>query len=312
MLLLLGDSLFDSGNLRFDPYAALTRASDPTDPKAYVLGEQLGYELGLIQLDYTTPSQFSKDIDLGRVEGDNPGFRDPIVNYATISATTGVYGSDSTYGPFADDPYGLASQVGLLLEDLKDPAFSEAYEDADVILNGGNNDVFQFINTNLPNGVIPGALASPACRDYKVLIDGITGQIVGNLRSAIKSIRKEVDDIVVLGLPSLEKTPLLQQVAQSLGQLGPAFTSFVAEIVAEVNDDLIHAYNKKPKKNYDKYSDVRQDIYVIDGAEVFDQLSSVPGFGFFDGVHPNSFTNALFAQSITQEIEKRFVDFGHG
>jgi hypothetical protein len=110
-------------------------------------------QLGLIQLDYTTPN-FSQDIDLGRVEGDNPtSWTDRELRHDQHHHRP----ARLRFRPWAagDETYGLASQVDLLLAGLKNPGFARAYEDADVIISVCSNDVFQFLNTNLFNGVIP-------------------------------------------------------------------------------------------------------------------------------------------------------------
>lgn len=296
MLLLLGDSLTDSGNLGF-------KASD-----GYVLGEQISIDLGLIDPNYPARG-FSTEIDLISNSADNSFLTDPVVNFSFFSASTGIYGSKTDAIDLSGRPIGLASQATLVLGAYTNPFFAAVYGKADVVLSVGSNDLFQFLDAE--QGPILAALGTRTRRDDKALIDTISGQVVGNIAEQVERLQTVVDDVVILGVTSLEKTPLLQQVASRLpAPLDRAFTGLVADMVQAVNRGLAKVFRKeRPNPGLGRTDDGSQEVLVIDGVVLFDRLEDVPGFGFADVVHPNSFTSGLFAEAVVGEIDRRLPGF---
>lgn len=314
MLIYLGDSLLDTGNLL----------------KVTSLGADFAVDLGLnVSPGTNTASdgidQYFFELGLGFpiTNLDNPYYNNRLVDFSTSGATTGFFGSSSVALPDGTGlntlPIGLLSQAAYLVSSFKlNSLFSSSYKGSDVFITGGGNDIFNFLDSNGDGQLNPeilSALLTKSNQDDNFLVDKITGNIVKNITTVIDSISPYVDDISVLGPPKVAETPLLLYVAAALQaqpqKLGDKFTSFVSSITSSVNKKLGQEIIKK----------YGNDVLFIDGEQFFDNLitqsyKSFPSIAayqqafFNDPVHPNDAASAVGASYLTNQVNGWFGQFG--
>lgn len=291
-LVLFGDSLFDNGNW--------IRLALPGDP---VLSEGISLELGLEPASIVSAfslgdlNPLETDITLDDVSRLSPKSFRFSLNYAVAGATSASFGSTAVQqGQLGDDEIGLQSQVDKYLSEvspaaLKNPRFAQDYG----LISAGSNDVFEFL-ANLPS-TNPTELLQAAT----VKIDQITGNIIG----AINKIDPYLNSIVVLGLTPLSRTPLLQENPLA-GQLADFITSTV---------------NLNLRQQFDNPLDNREDVFVVEGFEVFNeaqrQYAEATGdfefSGFWlDAVHPSKEAISYLSPLIANQILTAFPDFTFG
>jgi hypothetical protein len=320
MLIYVGDSLLDTGNLL----------------EVTSVGKRFAEALGIPVSDFSVSSAPEEEIDLyftelfsGVFPGvnlDNSDYTDELVNFSVSAATTGSFGSSRVTLPNGTSlsalPVGLLSQADYLLASFQfNPGFQNSYKGSDLFLSGGGNDIFGFLDRDatdaqLLNPEILSALLSPNAVDDKQLIDSITGTVVGNIKSVVDKVSAWVDDIAILGPPKVAETPFLLGVAEALNSqsrgLGDQYTKFVNKVSTSINKQL----RKDFKGGYKG-----KDILVIDGEKLFDtvitqkytKFSSIASYQqayFQDLVHPNDASSILGAAYLADLTTSYFGEFG--
>lgn len=302
-LAFLGDSTLDFGNLdatarslgqrrpfrqsRYDG-GGNVKASD-----GFTLGEQIARQLGAGSRRSPGRLRSAELINLS----DEPLRRglpekDPraqVFNFAYAGATSGGRGS-RTAG-LRDFRIGLQRQAATLAEAS---GFLPHREGLDVIISGGSNDVFDFLDANANR--IQRVLLTPSRRDDRRLANRVAGRIVSNIDSALDTITGLYDGAVVLGLGPLSATPRVRSASKQfrrvplLGRsLRSEFRRFVDRISMSVNSRLDRKYNASDNNG----------ILFVDGVDAW---RSVRSPGFVDTIHPDSATNNRLARFAVEQI----------
>ena len=185
ILLMLGDSLIDSGNV--------SRASDGP-----VLGEQIALAMGG---DLADQQLFPMD---------NPPVpsRAQIHNYAHGGAESGL--SPQLDGQRGVVPTGFRSQVKAA---RRYADFYRQTKDVDVLISAGANDVLSMIEE--ADG-LAAVVETPQRFDDRRLMRSTTRSITRNLRRGVDRLTGFVDEVAVVGAYPLTDTPLVHDLLNEL------------------------------------------------------------------------------------------------
>lgn len=343
-LMFFGDSLFDQGKTSSflapfgivpfpEPFYSEGKASD-----GLVLGEKIAEQLGIIP-DSILPRELDLLPSVTPPEN-NINIFENNVNYAYAGATTGFFGSAGNN--LQNFPMGLLSQVEQFNQDFELLNQTPPYKNLikkdlihlDGIISAGSNDVFEVFT--IPNWF--NIFITPEIEDNETLINDTVNKIVGNIEQATLKLEDNLNNIVIIGLIPLGDTPFVIEVDQVIDELLGTPTIFEVRdlftgIAEAVNDGLI--------AKFDNPTDNVEDVFVIDGFEVFNNAKSVwqenlgdldsiseisyldyilgnsnlpsglskDQFFFLDDVHPLEASNGLLASEITSQVLTEFPDF---
>jgi phospholipase/lecithinase/hemolysin len=281
-LAIFGDSLMDAGNLdqvanivRQDPFqeSIYNRGGNVKASDGLVFGEhiaqQLGASLGSRQLAnlITLPA-------LGLTGFGSQQLR----NFAYAGATSGNAGSRRA--GLSRFPIGLRAQARAFA------ASTNSSKDLDALLMAGSNDITDLAADPDP---LKAFLATPGRGDDQKFEQKAARRIVNNIVAAYDSITGRVDETVILGLAPLSATPIVRDLAQSLdASMTDPLLALVDGIARRVNQGLASRL------------DERKDVLVVDGFEVWSQVSDPV---FLDDVHPTSATSGRLAGEVVGLIQ---------
>ena len=291
-LIILGDSLVDSGNtasllspIGLNPFTdeiynngGNVKASDGP-----VLGEHIALEIGA---DINNAQLFS----VLSAKTPSPAH---IHNYAHAGARTG---SDPGYSiPFAGRiSIGLRDQIRQVV--ARSNYYLE-HEDIDVLLSCGGNDLLDIMDKSKEShSVVKAVIKTKTLKDDRKLANEIAKPIFKNLKSAIRKIENYVDEIAVLGAPPVVESPEAQD----------WITDFSNKYQARASNFLSLASSKLQRKLEKKY-DANLKIGVIDSADLWQQLEQPE---FVDAIHPNSNTSSDLAKLFGQNVPELFDSYG--
>lgn len=282
-LLLLGDSLVDSGNL---DQVARRFGENPFEEPIYdgggnrkasdgpVLAEQIARQLG-------AKLKRSKLANLQTLPGLTlQGFGGAqIRNYAYAGALSGFTGSErSGLNPF---PLGLRSQaLAVAASSLR------AERDLDALIIAGSNDLVDLVDEG---DRLRRVLSSSSSRDDRRLRNSTAKTIVRNIRASCDAITGLVDETVIVGIAPLGDTPYLQQQARRWGaELADPLIHWIDGAARRVNRELLKAFSGQKR------------TLVVDGTEAW---NAVPDRVFLDEIHPTSSTASRLAEQVVAAIE---------
>ncbi|MFQ6537663.1 MULTISPECIES: SGNH/GDSL hydrolase family protein [Aphanothece] len=285
-LVMLGDSLVDTGNL--DELARLV-GQDPFEERIYdrggnvkasdgpVFAEQIARRLGarLNSIERVNLLDLPARLIFG-----SGGPAPQLLNYAYAGATSGLAGSRRAgLAPF---PLGLLSQARLASSTLP------ARDDLDALIIAGSNDLTDLAHR--PRALLK-VLRSPGQRDNRRLRDRTARRIAANVRRSVDTITGQVDETLIVGLAPLSATPYLQRVASRFSpSLEEAFLRFIDSTARRVNRRLERRFNAPGRDD---------DVLVVDG---FKAWQSVAAPRFLDDVHPTSRTSGRLADFVVRGI----------
>ena len=286
-LLILGDSLMDSGNI---DQVARSFGQNPFEEAIYngggnrkasdgpVFGEHIAQQLGA---------------DLGRNTLANlqtlPGLtlqgfgKAQLRTYAYAGALSGRSGSArSGLNLF---PLGLRSQAQAAASSSLRPE-----PDLDALIAAGSNDLIDLVDQGKR---LRRVLISASRRDDRRLQKRTAKSIVRNIRASRDALTGVVDETVIVGISPLAATPLVQQQAnQWAKQRGPALADALLQWVdgaaVRVNRGLVKAFANQ------------QGTLVVDGAAAW---SAVANPVFLDDVHPTTATASRLAAQVVAAID---------
>ncbi len=309
----LGDSTLDFGNLdaasRFlgerRPFRDMryegggnVKASD-----GFVLGEQLVRRLGASSRRSPAQLRSAELINLS----DEPLRRgllskDPnaqVFNFAYAGATSGRRGS--RIAGLEDFTIGLRRQAATL---AKASGFVPAARGLDVIISGGTNDVFDFLENN--QNRITSVLITPGQRDDRRLANRVASKVVSNIDASLDIITGNYDEALVIGTTKLSALPRVRQVSREIRRtpligrsLASEFRKFADRISASINSRLEDKYN----------ADDSNGIFAVNGIDAWESIKSP---GFVDTIHPDSKTNGRLADFVVAQVGQAsgFDSFG--
>jgi len=288
-LIILGDSLVDSGNTSglLSPFGQNpfedSKYDDGGNVKASegpVLGEFIALEMGASIDDAQLISVLS------------PALPQPVQvhNYAHAGART-------------DDSPGfslpLAGQlIGIGLQEQKKvlaqrKAFYQNQSDVDVLLSCGGNDIRDVLEqTNEIQEVIDTETRS----DDKQFAYSIAKPIAKNLKKTINKLLTFTDEIALAGAPPIMETP---EANDWLTNFSSDDQQSAAEIITLIGKKVMVKLEKK-------YKDI-DNVVVIDGAEIWNQLNSP---SFVDSVHPDAKTSSEAAKIFFEDATAQLASFG--
>jgi hypothetical protein len=299
----LGDSTLDFGNL--DAAARSLGERRPFRNKRYdgggnvkasdgfVFGEQIVRRLGASSRKSPARLRSAELINLS----DEPlkrGLRekDPsaqVFNFAYAGATSG--GRGSTTAGLDDFRIGLRRQAATL---AKAASLFPPRQDLDVIISGGTNDVFDFLDSN--QGRIRNTLITPGSGDDRRLANRVARGVVSNIGDTLDAITGLYDEAVVIGTTKLSALPRIRQASNEFkrvpllgGSISGRFRNFVDRISGSINDRLEEKYNAKDNNG----------IFVVNGIDAWKAVRSP---GFVDTIHPDSRTNGRLADFAVSQI----------
>ncbi|WP_254977461.1 SGNH/GDSL hydrolase family protein [Cyanobium sp. ATX 6A2] len=304
----LGDSTLDFGNLTATasflgerhPFrqplyngGGNVKASD-----GFVLGEQIVRRLGAASRKSPARLSSAELINLSN-EPLRRGLRntDPnaqVFNFAYAGATSGGRGS-STAG-LEDFQIGLKRQAATLAEAAQ---FTRSSPDLDVIISGGTNDVFDFLEGNQTR--IRNVLLTPGRGDDNRLANLVARKVVANIDESLDSITGLYNEAVVIGTTKLSAIPRIRQSSNELkrvpllgSSLANEFRGFADRISGSINARLEEKYNSSDENG----------IFAVNGIDAWKSLRSP---GFVDTIHPDSKTNGRLADFVVSQISDAAV-----
>jgi hypothetical protein len=309
----LGDSTVDFGNL--DAVARSLGERRPFGNKAYdgggnvkasdgyLLGEHLVRRLGASSSRSPDRLLSAELINLA----DEPlrrGLRekDPnaqVFNFAYAGATSG--GRGSRLAGLEDFRIGLRRQAATL---ARTASWISARSDLDVIISGGTNDVFDFLENNQDQITL--ALITPGREDDRHLAERVAKNVVTNINASLDGITGLYDEALVIGTTKLSALPRVREASREISRtpligrsLAGNFRKFVDRISASINTRLEETFN----------SDNRNGIFAVNGIEAWESIRSP---GFIDTIHPDSQTNHRLANFALDQIRDAsgFDSFG--
>lgn len=282
-LVVLGDSLMDSGNV---DQLARRFGQDPFEESIYdgggnrkasdgpVFGEHIARQLGanlrrntlanLATLPGLTLSGFGKT---------------QLRTYAYGGALSGS--TASTRVGLSLFPLGLRSQARAVVSSTLLPE-----RDLDALIAVGSNDLIDLVDQGTR---LRRVLASADDRDDRQLRRRTAQEIVRNIRESRDSLTGVVDETVIVGISPLSATPYMQEQARQWGKtLRDPLLDWIDGAAALVNRGLAKAFAKQ------------KAVLVIDGTAVWNGVASPM---FLDDVHPTSATASRLAAQVVAAIE---------
>ena len=282
-LLILGDSLMDSGNV---DQLARRFGQDPFEEPIYngggnrkasdgpVLGEHIARQLGAnLRRNTLANLRTLPGLTLG-------GFGSAqLRTYAYAGALSGSTGTGRS--GLAAFPLGLRSQTRAVAISSLLPE-----RDLDALIAAGSNDLIDLVEQGAR---LRRVLASPGRRDDRGLQQRTAKAIVGNIRASRDAITGVVDETVIVGLSPLSATPYLQQQAKQWGRrLADPLLDWVDGTAQRVNRGLAKAF------------DDQKAVLVVDGTAAWNAVANPM---FLDDVHPTSTTASRLAAEVVAAIE---------
>lgn len=282
-LVVLGDSLMDSGNVdqlarRFGQDAfeepiynggGNRKASDGP-----VFGEHIARQLGA-NLRRNTLANLQTLPGLTLRGFGNAQLR----TYAYAGALSGSTASTRT--ALAALPLGLRSQARAVASSTLLPE-----RDLDALIAAGSNDLIDLVDQGTRLGRV---LASASSGDDRQLQQRTAREIVRNIRSSRDALTGVVDETVIVGISPLSATPFIQaQARQWGGALRDPLLDWVDGAAERVNRGLAKAYAKE------------KSVLVVDGTAVWNGVANPV---FLDDVHPTSATASRLAAQVVAAIE---------
>jgi phospholipase/lecithinase/hemolysin len=282
-LLILGDSLMDSGNI---DQVARTFGQDPFEEAIYngggnrkasdgpVLGEHIARLLGAnLKRNVLANLQTLPGLTLG-------GFgKAQLRTYAYAGALSGRSGSSrSGLGAF---PLGLRSQVNAVAATT-----TRRESDLDALIGAGSNDLIDLVEEGTR---LRRVLATVSGRDDRRLQKRTAKSIVRNIRASRDALTGVVDEVVMVGISPLSETPYLQaQARQWGGALADPLLDWVDGAARRVNSGLAKAFAGQ------------KSTLVVDGTAVWNAVANPV---FLDDVHPASASASRLAEQVVAAIE---------
>ena len=281
-LVVLGDSLMDSGNIdqlarRFGlvPFKASIyngggnrKASDGP-----VFGEHIAQQLGgnlrsntLANLE-TLPGLTLRGF--GKTQ---------LRTYAYGGALSGS--TASTRASLGAWPLGLRSQALAVASSTLRPE-----RDLDALIAAGSNDLIDLVDQTTR---LRRVLASASGRDDRQLQRRTAKEIVGNIRASRDALTGVVDETVIVGISPLSATPYLQRQAWKWGAtLRDPLLAWVDGAAERVNRGLAKVFARD------------QAVLVVDGTAIWNAVANPV---FLDDVHPTSATASRLAAQVVAAI----------
>lgn len=309
----LGDSTLDIGNLdavarslgerrpfrnaRYEG-GGNVKASD-----GFVLGEQIVRRLGAAsrrspdQLRSAELINLSDDpLDKG-LAGKDP--KAQVFNFAYAGATSG--GRGSQLAGLEDFRIGLRRQASTLAEAAD---FLPSGRTLDVIISGGTNDVFDYLDNNQSR--ITRALISPGSGDQRRLANRVAKRVVGNIDASLDTITGLYDEALVIGTTRLSALPRIREASKSFGST-PLIGKSLSKEFRRFTDLISQRINRRLDREYNSDSD--NGIFAINGIDAWKSIKSP---GFVDTIHPDSATNRSLSGFVIDQIANAsgFDSFG--
>ena len=279
-LIILGDSLVDSGNtasllspIGQNPFAdaIYDKGGNVKASDGPVLGEHVALELGadinnsqlisVLSADDPAAAQIHNYAHAGARTGAQPGFSIPLLGSISIG--------------LQDQVRQVKARHGFYLES----------DDIDVLLSCGGNDLLDVMDRAED---IQAVVMTESLEDDRALAKEMVQPIAKNIKYSIRKLDDFVDEIAVLGAPPIVETPEAQE----------WITNFASEDQAAVSNFLVMASDKLQYKLEKKYDD-QMKIAVIDSDQLWQQLDQP---GFVDSIHPDSNTSSALAELFGEEI----------
>ena len=291
-LIILGDSLVDSGNTAsllapfgLNPFvdAIYDNGGNVKASDGPVLGEHIALEIGadinnaqlfsVLSANTPSPAHIHNYAHAGARTGSDPGYSIPVLGRISI---------------------GLRDQIRQV--EARSDYYLE-YEDIDVLLSCGGNDLLDIMDKSKESySITKAVIKTKKLKDDRKLANEIVKPIFKNLKSAIRKIEDIVDEIAVFGAPPIVETPEAQD----------WITDFSNKHQARASNFLSLASRKLQRKLENKYDD-SQTIAVIDSVDLWQQLEQP---GFVDTIHPSSNTSSDLAKLFSQNVPELFDSFG--
>ena len=299
----LGDSTLDFGNL--SATASFLNEPAPFRQKRYagggnvkasdgfVLGEQIVRKLGAsssdppARLNSAELINFSDQTLQEVLSGKDP--KAQVFNFAYAGATSGLRGSKT-----ADlDSYriGLRQQAATLADTASEFPLPQ---DLDVIISGGANDVFDFLDAK--SDKVKRVLITPFRSDNKSLANRVANRIVDNIDASLDTITGLYNEAVVVGMAPLSAIPRVRSAAKQIGRT-PLIGSLLRKEFFRFVDDISARVNAKLDKGLNSSDD--NGVFFVDG---IDAWKSVRSPSFVDTIHPDSATNARLGRFVASQI----------
>ncbi len=282
-LLILGDSLMDSGNI---DQVARTFGENPFEEAIYngggnrkasdgpVFGEHIAQQLGAnLRRNTLANLQTLPGLALR-------GFgKAQLRTYAYAGALSGRSGSArSGLNLF---PLGLRSQAQAAASSSLRPE-----RDLDALIGAGSNDLIDLVEQGT---LLRRVLASASRRDDRRLQKRTAKGIVRNIRASRDALTGVVDEAVIVGISPLSATPFVQQQASQWGPaLADPLLDWVDGAAARVNRGLAKAFANQKR------------TLVVDGTAVWNAVAAPV---FLDDVHPTTVTASRLAAQVVAAID---------
>jgi phospholipase/lecithinase/hemolysin len=281
-LVVLGDSLMDSGNV---DQLARRFGQDPFEESIYngggnrkasdgpVFGEHIALQLGANLRSNTLAN-------LETLPGLTlRGFgKTQLRTYAYGGALSGS--TASTRSSLGALPLGLRSQAQAVASSTLRPE-----RDLDALIAVGSNDLIDLVDQDTR---LRGVLASAGGRDDRQLQRRTAKEIVRNIRASRDALTGVVDETVIVGISPLSATPYMQRQAGQWGAtLRDPLLAWVDGAAERVNRGLAKAFAKE------------RAVLVVDGTAIWNAVANPV---FLDDVHPTSATASLLAAQVVAAI----------
>jgi hypothetical protein len=299
----LGDSTLYFGNL--SATASFLKQPAPFSHKRYagggnvkasdgfVLGEQIVRQLGASSSDSPARLNSAELINFSNqplqqvLSGKNPNAQ--VFNFAYAGATSGLRGSKT-----ADlDSYriGLRQQAATLADTASEFPLPQ---DLDVIISGGANDVFDFLDAK--SDKVKRVLITPFRGDNNSLANRLANRIVDNIDASLDTITGLYNEAVVVGMAPLSAIPRVRSAAKQIGRT-PLIGSLLRKEFFRFVDDISARVNAKLDKGLNSSDD--NGVFFVDG---IDAWKSVKSPSFVDTIHPDSATNKRLGRFVASQI----------
>ena len=287
ILLILGDSLVDSGNIAslLSPFGI-----NPFEDKIYngggnvrasnglVLGEQIALQMGA---DLSNSQLFTV------LSRENPTQVD-IHNYSHG-------GAKSDFAPELSIPFVLEVGIGLQEQKrqvLRKKRFYKKQKDVDILLSAGGNDLLDALGQI---DEIKAIIATEETKDDKAFAKSISKAIANNIKKMTNKLDEFVDEFAIL-VPNITETPKVKD----------WITNFPKGSVKEVNSLLRLMETKLQSKTKKKHKD-SSNVVVID---IYDLWNQLPSPTFIDSHHPDTLTSSQLASLFVSRVVEELDTFG--